>query len=75
MKIERIIRRIKPGIYEAENGQLQLDVPELLADWGLADTPSNRELVCNEAIRLFREILPDAQCSITRKKDEDGVKP
>ena len=55
-------RRLAPGLYEVTDGRevrLELDVPELLVYWGYRDTPPNREVVADEAARIFRERYPN----------------
>jgi ribosomal protein S27AE len=39
------MKRLAAGVYDDEYGGLHLDVPELLAAHGYADTPENRALL------------------------------
>jgi hypothetical protein len=51
-----VVRRLGPGIYDDGRGGMHLDVAELLADNGIADTPANREMIARTARRLFADL-------------------
>lgn len=49
------ITRLRPGAYSID-GELHLDIPELLRGHGIADTPENRAMVEQTAIHMFGEL-------------------
>lgn len=57
--------RIAPGVYVDATNALHLDVPELLAAFGYADTERNRELVTRVAEEQLRATWPGVPITIT----------
>lgn len=55
------MRRLSPGVYDDGEGGLHLDVPELLADNDIADTPENRETVERLARKVFAQLGIDVE--------------
>lgn len=47
------MKRLAPGVYDDERGGLHLDVAELLAASGYADTPDNRAMLLAAARDTF----------------------
>ena len=41
-------------------GNLQIDIPTLLRQVGLPDNPVTREVACEAALKVFRDVLPNA---------------
>lgn len=58
MSPARPLERIGPGLYRGADNTLHLDVPALLAHWGYADTPANRDTVVTAARDCFARIYP-----------------
>lgn len=55
------MRRLSPGVYDDGEGGLHLDVPELLADNDIADTPENRDTVERLARQCFAQLGFDVE--------------
>lgn len=49
-----LYRKIAPGVYERD-GEMHLDIPELLRANGYADTPENRETMIQAAEEIARQ--------------------
>ncbi len=47
------MRKLRPGFYTDDQGDLHLDIPEILNALGVEDTPENRQ----EAAKMFAEEL------------------
>jgi hypothetical protein len=62
---------LPPGFYHVGD-ELHLDVPELLAYFGYADTPENRETLTEAAKRLFRERWPDVEQRVVESISDNG---
>ncbi len=62
--------RLGPGLYRDTRGAIHADVPELLAYFGYADTPHNREVAARVALRAFRQLFPDGTHTIVRRADD-----
>jgi hypothetical protein len=58
------MRRIAPGVYDDEHGGMHIDLPELLAASGYADTPENRDTLTRAAQDLFGR-LPGTTVEVT----------
>lgn len=50
------MKQLSPGVYDDEQGGLHLDLAELLAAQGYADTPANRATLIAAAREAFGEI-------------------
>jgi hypothetical protein len=57
-------RRVQPGFYQGPDGELHIDVPEMLQHYGILDTPANREMLTQVAAELCRERWPDARMTV-----------
>jgi hypothetical protein len=64
--------KVAPGIYhDRRTNSLHFDAPELLAHFGLPDTPANRDLVTEQAMRVAAEEFPNASRSVLTAHDND----
>jgi ribosomal protein S27AE len=52
----RNMTRLAPGVYDDGRGGLHLDIAELLAASGYADTPENRETLIAAAREYFQVV-------------------
>jgi hypothetical protein len=59
------MKRIRPGVYDDEQGGLHIEPGELLAAAGYPDTPTNRETLVLEAIRLFAKRHPSVPVTVS----------
>lgn len=59
------LRRLSPGVYfDPVMGELHLDIPEMLAEHGYADTPENREVLIDAARTMLTKQFPNAECVV-----------
>jgi hypothetical protein len=58
------MKRIAPGVYVDDRGCLHIFVGEMLRAAGYADTPHNRDVLTEEACRIFREKYPDSPLTV-----------
>lgn len=62
----------KKGIYhDPRTNSLHFDTPELLAHLGLPDTPENRDIVTEQAMRVAAEEFPNASRAMLTARDND----
>lgn len=54
-----MIEKLAPGVYVTDDGALHLDIAEMLAAHGWADTPENRETLTRAAHEAIRQSWPD----------------
>jgi hypothetical protein len=52
-------------------GNLHIDIPTLLRQVGLPDTPSTREVARQAALKAVREVLPEASVLKTIQSSEN----
>jgi hypothetical protein len=57
-------KNVGPGLYLDEENRLHVDVPELLIHFNVADTPENRDIVTEAALRAFRQIYPNVPAHV-----------
>jgi hypothetical protein len=57
-------RRVVPGFYRAANGELHIDIPELLAHHAIADTQANRNMLTRAAIDVCRQAWPTSAVTV-----------
>lgn len=50
--------QVKPGIYR-HGEDIHVDIPEVLANLKLPDTPENREAAAEEVAEVYGETFPD----------------
>jgi hypothetical protein len=56
---------LQPGVYDDEQGGLHINAGELLRANGWPDTPTNREVLVGEAVRLFQSLRPTTPVVVT----------
>ena len=52
-------------------GNLHMDIPTLLCQVGLPDTPATREIARQAALKAVREVLPEASVLKTIQSSEN----
>lgn len=64
--------KVAPGIYhDRRTNSIHFDAPELLEHFGLADTPENRDLMTEHAMRAAAELFPHAQRVTLTARDNE----
>jgi hypothetical protein len=59
--------RLGPGVWRDRDGCLHWSIPELLAEFGLADTPAHRTAV----LGILHAIADDARVDVVRQEPAD----
>ena len=67
------MRRLAPGVYDDEAGGLHLELPELLAAAGYADTPENQQAIIAAVAAQFSGVpivvTPGCDCDQSNNPD------
>ena len=61
------MRRLAPGMYVNDSGELHLDVPELLRAHGYADTQENRDRLAEVARSEIPKLWPATKVTVIDK--------
>jgi hypothetical protein len=57
-------KKLAPAMYSDPAGQIHIDIPEMLAHFGMPDTEANRAEMTQLAQNSIRELLPKATTEV-----------